>query len=67
LLLNFNKLLFTGVQQLEDIFSILCTNLCAWLNVLHLGANHVSVDYCIFVCLREINFVALEYVIFSPM
>ena len=66
LLLNFNKLLFTGIQQLEDISSIVCTNLCAWLDVLHLGANHVSVDYCFFVRLMEINFVGMEHVIFPP-
>jgi len=32
------------VQQLEDIVSIVRTNLCAWLNVLGLVANDVSAE-----------------------
>jgi hypothetical protein len=51
---------------MKTFFTIICMNLCAWLNVLHLGANHVSVDYCIFVRLMEINFVTVERVIFPP-
>jgi len=34
------------VQQLEDIISIVRTNLCAWLNVLGLAANDVSAVRC---------------------
>ena len=28
-----------AVQQTEDIFGIIHMNLCAWLNILRLGAN----------------------------
>lgn len=51
---------------MKIFLTIVCTNLCAWLNVLHLGANHVSVVYRIFVRLMEINFVGMERVIFPP-
>jgi hypothetical protein len=49
LLLNFNslverELLIMGVQRLEDIFSIISTNLRNWLNILGLGANDVSAE-----------------------
>jgi hypothetical protein len=49
LLPNFNKiveceLLMMGVQQLEDVFSIVRTNLRAWLSMLDLGANGVSTE-----------------------
>jgi hypothetical protein len=33
-----------GVQRLEDIFSIVSTNLLTWLNILGLGANDVSAE-----------------------
>jgi hypothetical protein len=49
LLPNFNKIverefLITGFQQLEDVFSIVPTNLCAWFNVLGLAANDLSTE-----------------------
>jgi hypothetical protein len=38
------EILITGVQQLEDIFSIVSTNLSVWLSVLGLGASDVCAE-----------------------
>jgi hypothetical protein len=38
------ELLITGVQQLEDICSIVSTNLSEWLSVLGLGASDVYAE-----------------------
>ena len=38
------ELLTTGVQHIEDIFSIMSTNLFVWLSILGLGATDVCAE-----------------------